>query len=93
MTRKAVAVLLSGVFPGLGQLYNREWAKGVALAVAGVVLSWYLAQALASDLDSLAAAIERPEALAVRISAIQVGATIALLLIWLWSVVDAWRRA
>ncbi len=38
--RKAVALLLSGVFPGFGQFYNRQPAKGVAFVVAGGILSW-----------------------------------------------------
>ena len=32
-----VAAVLSAVFPGLGQLYNRELEKGLAIVVAGVV--------------------------------------------------------
>ena len=82
--RAIVAFILSGVFPGLGQLYNREWIKGAAFVLAGLALSWFLGRALPSDLEALAAARLDPSAL---------GALGLLLAIWLWSVVDAWRRA
>ena len=44
-----VAFILSGIFPGLGQLYNRQPAKGAAFVVAGVVLSWLFLRAAPSD--------------------------------------------
>ena len=84
MNRKVVALVLSGIFPGLGQLYNRQWLKGAAFVVAGLVLSWLVGRALPGDLDALAAAPLAPGVLA---------ALGLLLAVWVWSVVDAWRRA
>lgn len=80
--RKIVALTLSGVFPGLGQFYNRQPIKGVAFLVAGIVFSWILDRAAPTD----------PRALA------QPGAALivflcTLLALWLWSIVDAWRVA
>ena len=40
MSRKLVALILSGMFPGLGQLYSRDWTKGSAFVLADVGLSW-----------------------------------------------------
>jgi len=37
--RRSMAVFLTSIFPGLGQLYNRERPKGVACLVVGVVLT------------------------------------------------------
>lgn len=82
--RRAIALILSGVFPGLGQLYNREWIKGAALVIAGLVLSWVLGRALPRTLEAALAAPVAPSGL---------WALGLLLVIWLWSVVDAWRRA
>ena len=38
-TRAATAALLSSLFPGIGQLYNREWLKGAAMALLAIVLA------------------------------------------------------
>jgi hypothetical protein len=81
--RKAVALILSGVFPGLGQFYNRQPIKGALFLVAGAVLSWPVMRAMPTDVEALA----------------QQGVTVVgpaallLLAVWLWSVVDAWRLA
>jgi hypothetical protein len=80
--RQTVALILSGVFPGLGQLYNRQPLKAVAFLAGGGVLAWRLARVAPPDLAALAAA----------------GGTVLLLLLAflglaLWSVIDAWRSA
>jgi len=33
-----IALLLSGILPGLGQFYNRDWGKGVAFLVGFLIL-------------------------------------------------------
>ena len=33
-----VAIVLSGIFPGLGQMYNEDWAKGIVLFIVSVIL-------------------------------------------------------
>jgi hypothetical protein len=37
-TKSKVAALLSAVLPGLGQFYNRQWAKGASFLVATLVI-------------------------------------------------------
>ena len=80
--RKIVALILSGVFPGLGQLYNRQPLKGAAFVVAGVMLSWLLGRAVPASPLALA----QPSANVIALLCV-------LLAIWLWSVIDAWRVA
>lgn len=80
--RKIVALILSGVFPGLGQLYNRQPIKGAAFLVVAVVLSWLLGRVMPSDLSGLG----QP-------GANLIIALCVLLAVWLWSVIDAWRAA
>jgi hypothetical protein len=80
--RKAVALLLSGVFPGLGQFYNRQPAKGVAFVVAVGILSWLVGRVVPTD----------PEALLATSGAVLLPLG-ALLVGWIWSLVDAWRAA
>lgn len=80
--RKIAALILSGVFPGLGQVYNREPIKAAAFVVVGIVLSWCLGRALPPDPQGLA----RPGTAVVVLLGV-------LLAIWLWSIIDAWRAA
>ncbi len=37
--QKGLAVLLSGIFPGLGQLYNRQMGKGIAFLLGASILA------------------------------------------------------
>jgi len=80
--RKVVALILSGVFLGLGQLYNRQLLKGTMFLTARVVLSWLLVRTIPIDPTALAHAGAAPVVL-----------LLVLLAIWLWSLVDGWREA
>ncbi len=78
--QKVIALVLSGVFPGLGQFYNRQPGKGAAFLAAGLVLSWVLSRAV----PTAPLTLNQPEAdLIVPLC--------ALLLVWLWSILDAWH--
>ena len=83
MSRKAAALILGGVFPGLGQFYNREWAKGTFFLIAGIALTWLSTRALPRSLDLASAPLPRGALAALGL----------LLAVWLWSLVDACRRA
>jgi hypothetical protein len=78
--RQVVGFILSGIFPGLGQLYNREYLKGVLFVVPSAVLTWFVFRATPTDLLALA----QPSATLMLLLA-------ALLAIWLWAIIDAWR--
>jgi hypothetical protein len=80
--RQVVGFILSGIFPGLGQLYNREYLKGVLFLSAGAVLIWLLGRATPTDLLALA----QPSTTLILLLA-------TLLAIWLWAIIDAWRVA
>ena len=80
--RQLAALILSGVFPGIGQFYNRQPTKGVAFLVAGIVLSWLLGRSAPTDLEAFA----QPGAMLLVFLS-------TLLVIWLWSLVDAWQSA
>jgi hypothetical protein len=80
--RAMVAFFLSGVFPGLGQFYNRQALKGGAFLVAGVALSWLIGRMVPTDLAALASASVGTDAILL---------LCLLLAIWLWSAIDAWR--
>lgn len=80
--RQVIALMLSGIFPGIGQLYNRQPVKGAIGVVLGVVLTWAAARAAPAD----------PVALA-QPGADVLGPLLALLAVWVWSLIDAWRAA
>ena len=77
-----IAFFLSGVFPGLGQLYNHQPLKGGAFLVAGVALSWRIGRVVPNDPVTLASA---------KVGADAILLLCLLLAIWLWSAIDAWR--
>jgi len=80
--QQVIALILSGVFPGLGQFYNRQPRKGTTFLVAGVVLSWFFGRAVPTASLTL-----------IRPGADLIVPLCVLLLVWLWSVIDAWRVA
>jgi hypothetical protein len=80
--RQVVGFILSGIFPGLGQLYNREYLKGVIFIMPGVVLSWLIGRAIPTDLMALA----QPSASLMLL-------LVLLMALWLWAIIDAWRIA
>ena len=82
--RQWIALILSGIFPGLGQFYLRAWGKGVAFLVAGIAASWVLGE-LVSVLDLATGVLPNPGA--------TLAALLALLAVFLWSMIDAWRSA
>jgi hypothetical protein len=80
--RQWIALILSGTFPGLGQCFLRMWGTGVAFLLAGGGLTWALGQ-LVSIEDLLAGHVSSPLA--------TLAVVLALVAVFLWSVVDAWR--
>ena len=80
--RRVVALVLSGIFPGLGQFYNRQPAKGAIGLAAGAVLSWLAGRAMPTDPLALDQA-----------GFVLFGPLSALLIVWTWSIIDAWRAA
>jgi TM2 domain-containing membrane protein YozV len=79
-----VAVLLSGLFPGLGQLYNRQKVKAGLFVVGGVVTGFGPLSSLDVDID-----MNDPVA---GLQRVLLG-SLPFLIVALWSVVDAYRTA
>lgn len=77
-----MAVVLTGIFPGLGQLYNRQWTKGVACIVIGLVLSAVVGYFTPTD----PMAFLQPQRGFIV-------STVVLLAFWTWALIDAWRAA
>lgn len=79
--RQWIALILSGIFPGLGQFYLGAWGKGAAFLFAGGVATWALGR-LVSVEDLMAGLLPYPAA--------TLSALLALLVVFLWSIIDAW---
>jgi hypothetical protein len=79
-----LAAVLSGFFPGLGQLYNRERLKALLFLVGGVLTAVGPLSPLDVniDLDNPAAGMRNV-----------LLASLPFLIIALWSVIDAYRTA
>ena len=80
--RQWIALMLSGVFPGLGQLFLCAWGKGVAFLLAGGVLTWAMGQLVSLE-DLLTGRLSYP--------LVTLALVLVLSAVFLWSVVDAWR--
>ncbi len=85
----AIAGVLSGVMPGLGQFYNRQWAKGVSFLVGLLVL--FVGLARSADLEKL------QQAAATGVQPDNIGQlfllSLLILVLAVWSIVDAARSA
>jgi len=80
--RQWIALILSGVFPGLGQFFVRAWGKGVAFLLAGAILTWAMGQLVSME-DLLAGRLSHP--------LVTLAVVLCLLGVFLGSVLDAWR--
>jgi len=84
MRKASVALVLSAIFPGLGQFYNRQPVKGAAFFLSGLILGWISSEKL-PPLDALLAG-NIPE----------VGGQLVIIMLlflvcYTWSIVDAYR--
>jgi hypothetical protein len=79
-----LAVVLSGLFPGLGQLYNRERLKALLFLIGAVVTAVGPLSPLDVNID--------PDNLAAGMRNVLL-ASLPFLIIALWSVIDAYRTA
>lgn len=82
--RPLLAVMLSGLFPGLGQLYNHERLKAALFLIGGVLTGFGPFSALDVDIS--------PDDLAGGLLAI-LRASLPFLVLAMWSVIDAYRVA
>jgi hypothetical protein len=78
------AVFFSGIFPGLGQLYNRERGKAVLFAAGAILTGFGPLSPLDIDIDLGDPAVGLRKILL---------ASMPFLAVALWSVADAYRTA
>ena len=79
-----LAIILSGLFPGLGQLYNRERGKALLFGLGGAVTAFGPLNPLGVDIDP-----DDPVAGMRKVLL----ASLPFLVVAVWSVIDAYRVA
>ena len=79
-----LAAVLSGFFPGLGQLYNRQRMKGLLFLAGGVITAFGPFNPLDTDID-----VSDPAAALRKLLL----ASLPFLAIATWSVIDAYQIA
>ena len=82
--RPLLAAFLSGIFPGFGQLYNRERLKALLFFACGAVSAFGPFNPLDVDID-----LDDPAAGLRKVLL----ASLPFLLVAIWSVIDAYRTA
>lgn len=82
-----LALVLSAIFPGLGQIYTRQVLKGIIIGVLYTVINLLLMEPLERLLESVESSPDRPTLIIVT------GYTIAGLVLWFYSMINAKRAA
>ncbi len=87
-----LAAVLSAVLPGLGQIYNGQILKGMVLLIVSAPAAWF--GFIFMFFGSLAAAGGKPnDPTGAVMFLIGLGALVAAPILWLYSVVNAYRTA
>jgi len=84
MRSPRVALILSAIFPGLGQFYNRHWFKGLGFFIGSGMVGGIVSESVSID-DLTAGDISG--------AVHALGFLLALTGILVWSMVDAYRSA
>jgi len=84
MKNPRAAAILSAIFPGLGQFYNRQWFKGFGFIIASGILTQGMAEQF--SMENLLAG---NSSWAGR----ELGLLLVLLGLLIWSMLDAYRSA
>ncbi|HTN44284.1 MAG TPA: DUF5683 domain-containing protein [Nitrospiria bacterium] len=84
MKNPRAAAVLSAIFPGLGQFYNRQWFKGIGFFIASGVLSGMVTERFPAEELMAGDTSHAGKAL---------GLLLVLLALLVWSMVDAYRSA
>ena len=82
-----LALILSAIFPGLGQVYNNQLAKGIILMVLNTIVNFLMFEPLQRIFEAEGRMPDNPTLIIVT------GYTIAGLILWLYAIIDAKKTA
>jgi TM2 domain-containing membrane protein YozV len=82
-----IALILSAIFPGLGQIYVKQIPKGVVLIALNLIINYLLINPLEAFMTSGGSTADMSTIYIV------LGYTVAGLILWIYAIVDAKRAA
>ena len=82
-----LALILSAIFPGLGQIYNNQLAKGIILMALNTIVNFLMFEPLQRIFEAEGKIPDNPTLIIVT------GYTIAGLILWLYAIIDAKKAA
>ncbi len=82
-----IALILSAIFPGLGQIYVKQIPKGVVLIALNLIINYLLINPLEAFMTSGGSTADMSTIYIV------LGYTVAGLILWIYAIVDAKRTA
>jgi TM2 domain-containing membrane protein YozV len=82
-----IALILSAIFPGLGQIYVKQILKGVILIVLNLIINYLLINPLEAIMESGGSMADMSTLYIV------LGYTVAGLILWIYAIIDAKRTA
>ncbi len=82
-----IALILSAIFPGLGQIYVRQIPKGAVLIALNLIINYLLINPLETIMESGGLVTDKSTLYVV------LGYTVAGLILWIYAIVDAKKTA
>jgi len=82
-----IALILSAIFPGLGQIYVKQIPKGVVLIALNLIINYLLINPLEAIMTSGGSMADMSTLYIV------LGYTVAGLILWIYAIVDAKKTA
>lgn len=82
-----IALILSAIFPGLGQIYVRQIPKGAVLIVLNLIINYLLINPLEAIMESGGSVTDMSTLYIV------LGYTVAGLILWIYAIIDAKKTA
>lgn len=82
-----IALILSAIFPGLGQIYVKDMPKGAVLIVLNLIINYLLINPLEAIMESGSPVADKSTLYVV------LGYTVAGLILWIYAIIDAKKTA
>jgi len=81
-----LAIILSALLPGLGQIYNSQYLKGLFFIGFNMIINYLIREPLLAVIDD-PKNVEQPTMV------VFIGYSLAGMILWIYSIVDAKRNA
>jgi hypothetical protein len=82
-----IALILSAIFPGLGQIYVKQIPKGAVLIGLNLIINYLIISPLEAIVESGGSPVDKSTLYIV------LGYTVAGLILWIYAIIDAKKTA